>query len=340
MKVVVIRFSSLGDCTLLCPFLEHLKRCGASEVAIVTKRAYAELFAAAPAVDRIYAVDERAGWHGLAGLIGSLRRQGCVIVDAHNSIRSHVVAGALGGPAARLRKYYGRRLGLILLKRKTRIPTVRGRYSALGEALGFPASEVSTGGIDVPERAMRHVSDMLAGSGSRWVTMAPGSRWPMKRWAADNFAELARRISKRHDCGVILLGDRADQAVSQRVASALGRRVIDLTGRTRIMEAAAAMRQSIAFVGNDSGLMHLAEAVGTPVVALFGPTVEEFGYYPSLPSSKVIERGISCRPCSRNGSRPCPKGTQECLRDIPIEPVAEAFDDLVENRGPARRILN
>jgi heptosyltransferase-2 len=340
MKVVVIRFSSLGDCTLLCPFLGHLKACGASEISVVTKRAYVELFAAAPAVDRIVAFDEVAGWRGLAGVVRSVRDDSRVVIDAHNTMRSRVVARALGGSTARLQKYYRERLGLILIKRAAEVPAVSRRYSALGEALGFPPLDVTTGGIEVPASILRRMRDQLSGVGSTWVAMAPGSRWPMKRWAAEKFAELARRIAQRHDCGLVLLGDRRDAASSGIVAAALGRRVVDLTGRTGILEAAAALRHSMAFVGNDSGLMHLAEAVGTPVVALFGPTVEQFGYYPSLPSSKVVERDIGCRPCSRNGSRPCPKRTQECLRDIPVDPVEEAFADLVANRGPARRILN
>jgi heptosyltransferase-2 len=105
------------------------------------------------------------------------------------------------------------------------------------------------------------------------------------------------------------------------------------------MEAAAVIQGAATFIGNDSGLMHLAEAVGVPVIALFGPTVEAFGYYPSLGASRVVERDISCRPCSRNGSRRCPKGTQECLTAIPVEPVAEAFADLVEGRDNQRYVV-
>ncbi len=340
MKVVVIRFSSLGDCVLVCPFLEHLKTCGVGEISVVTKRAYVQLFAAARAVDRIVALDERAGWRGLAGMVRSVRSEVCVVVDAHNTLRSRIVARGLGGSAARLQKYYKERLGLIAFKWAARIPTVSERYSALGEALGFSPLKVTTGGIDIPESVMTRVRDRLADAGPTFVAMAPGSRWPMKRWASENYVELARRIARRDDCGVVLLGDRADRETCGRVASALGRRVVDLTGQAGIIESAAAIRHSTALIGNDSGLMHLAEAVGTPVVALFGPTVQEFGYYPSLPASKAIERDISCRPCSRNGSRPCWKGTQECLRDIPVEPVEEAFRDLLANRGPARRILN
>ncbi|MDH3216751.1 MAG: glycosyltransferase family 9 protein [Candidatus Krumholzibacteria bacterium] len=340
MRIVVIRFSSLGDCTLLCPFLEHLKNHGAEEVSVVTKRAYVELFSAARGVDRIVAIDERAGWRGLAQLIKALRPRESVIIDAHNSVRSRVLAGALGGAHARIKKYYRERLGLILFKHRRPVPAVSERYCRLGEELGFPPVPVRAGGIDVPASAAAMIGARLEGVTEDTVAVAPGARWPMKRWGEDKFGELARRLVEHYGYHLILLGDRMDVQEADRIAAPLGDRVTNLTGRTGVLGAAAAIQHSVAFIGNDSGLMHLAEAVGVPVVALFGPTVEAFGYYPSLEASKVIERDIPCRPCSRNGSRPCPKGTQECLTAIPVQPVERAFADLLHNRGPARRVVN
>lgn len=160
----------------------------------------------------------------------------------------------------------------------------------------------------------------------------------MKRWAAENYAELARRIAFDFGHHVVLLGDRDDAPAAIPIAREAPGRVVNLIGRTDVMEAAAVISRALVFIGNDSGLMHLAEAVGVPVIALFGPTVEEFGYYPSLPQSKVLERSLPCRPCSRNGRRPCPRGTQECLTGIPVDSVEEALWDLLEQTGPARYI--
>ncbi len=331
MKVAVIRFSSLGDCTLLCPFLQHLKTHGATQVIVVTKSAYAELFAAATAVDRIVALGEGAGWRGLRQIIRSLRDEGCLVIDAHNTLRSRVVSTGLGGAASRVRKYYRQRLGLILFKRRTAIPTIPERYSALGEELGLPRMSATSGGIEVPREIAARIEERIGDDESMFVSLAPGSRWPMKQWGIDKYTELAKRIVDNHGCRLILVGDSKDSKAAERIATALGDRAVDLTGRTGIIETAAAIRRSSAFVGNDSGLMHIAEAMGVPVVALFGPTVEAFGYYPTLEASRVMERNLPCRPCSRNGSRNCPKGTQECLAGIPVEPVEEAFNELVRN---------
>jgi heptosyltransferase-2 len=91
-----------------------------------------------------------------------------------------------------------------------------------------------------------------------------------------------------------------------------------------LVEVAKLLAECRLLLTNDSGLLHVAEAVGTPVVALFGPTVREFGYFPLLPASRVLEKSLECRPCSRNGKRPCHRGDLACLRDITPDQVAAA----------------
>lgn len=337
MKFRIIRFSSLGDCILLCPFLAHMKEQGAEEISVVTGREYVELFAAATGVDSVIALNRGSGWRGVRQLIDGHRHEGYAVIDAHNTMRSRLVARGLGGAQATIRKYYRRRAGLILFKHRSEIPSMSDRYRELAKPFGVAEMTEATGGIRVPAAAIDRVDRHRLPA--KRVVIAPGSRWPTKRWSADKFAELAKHISDRHDYHIVILGDERDAESIERIETSLHDNVTNLAGKTTILEAAAVIRNSKAFIGNDSGLMHLAEAVGVPVVALFGPTVEAFGYYPSLESSRVIERDIPCRPCSRNGSRTCPKGTQECLTAIPVTPVAEAFTDLVEGRNNQRYIV-
>ena len=306
----------------------------------MTKRAYVELFSAAVGVDRIAALEPRGGFKSLLGLARSQRGRGAVVIDAHNNWRSRLVSRYLGGADARLDKFYRQRIELILLKEEHDIPTMSQRYSALGEPLGLPAVESKTGGIAVTPAARERASIHLERVRAPYVVIAPGSRWAMKEWGANRFAELASQIVEDFDHDIVLVGDGGDVDASAQVAEAVAERAIDLTGRTSIIDTAAVIDNAAAFIGNDSGLMHLAEAVGVPVLALFGPTVEAFGYYPSLPNSKVVERGLACRPCSRNGGRECPLGTHECLEQIAVAPVAEAFADMMAGQGPSRYVLN
>ena len=92
-------------------------------------------------------------------------------------------------------------------------------------------------------------------------------------------------------------------------------RIQIIRGRA-LPEVATLLSECSRLVTNDSGLLHVAEAVGTPVLAFFGPTVREFGYYPVLAGSREMEKTLDCRPCSRNGKRPCHRKDLACLRDI------------------------
>jgi heptosyltransferase-2 len=158
----------------------------------------------------------------------------------------------------------------------------------------------------------------------------------MKRWGAGRYLELAHSLVDAHGCHVVLVGDRHDAAITGAIAAELGAHATDVAGRSTLVETAAWIERCDGFVGNDSGLMHLAEAVGVPVTGIFGPTVETFGYYPALRESKTIERALPCRPCSRNGARPCPRTTQECLTAIDAAAVESAVVDMLERRGPRR----
>lgn len=337
MRILIIRFSSLGDCVLLCPLADALKRSGAEEVTVVTKRAYAGLFACAAGIDRVVAFEPRPSVAGLLRLAREWRDRGCVVLDAHNTWRSRLLAARLGGAHARFAKHYASRLGLIVFKRRAEVPTMLERYGALAGALGLDVS-LTPGGLTLPERARAEAARRLDGE-ERFIAIAPGARWPSKRWPAERFRTLAVKLARAHGLRVLLLGDANDRDAASGISEALGDGCVDATGRTGIVESAALLERCVGFVGNDSGLMHLAEAVGVPVTALFGPTVRTFGYFPSLERSKSIERDLPCRPCSRNGAAPCPRGTHDCLEGIPEATVFDAVADMLSGRGPQRYVV-
>ncbi len=127
------------------------------------------------------------------------------------------------------------------------------------------------------------------------------------------------------------MGSDSDSA-SCRAATA-GEGCMDACGRLSLLETAAALERAAVLVTNDSAPLHMAEAVGTPVVALFGPTVRQFGYFPLLEESIVIERDLECRPCSRNGSRPCHLENRDCLDTIGPDEVLGSVHHVLEAVG-------
>ncbi len=301
---------------------------------MLTKRAYAGLFASAKGVDRVVALDSRGGAAALWRIAGEFRGRGYTVLDAHGSLRSRLFCARAARAHSRIEKNTGERINLILWKRPADLPTMLERYAKLCAPLGIPTPTLAPGGIQIPDEAAQKAATNMGHAS--FVAVAPGSRWPAKRW--NGFAKLCETLSR--DDRILLVGDRSDREFTAPIANALGNRCLDIAGTPSLMETAAHIARCRLFVGNDSGLMHLAEAVGVPVVALFGPTVEAFGYFPSLPQSLVIERRLGCRPCSRNGATPCPKGTVECLTAITPDQVAEAVASLSDLATPRRVVLD
>ena len=166
----------------------------------------------------------------------------------------------------------------------------------------------------------------MGAASARRLGLAPGARWDTKRWPARHFAEFLQRFRGADPAPVrIFLGPQEevwfDGSPLARVAAELPD--VEIVRRGSLREVAVALDGCTVLLTNDSGLLHLAEAVGTPVLALFGPTVEEFGYFPSLPHSRVLQLPLDCRPCSRNGKRPCWRQDQACLAEIPPARVLE-----------------
>ena len=154
------------------------------------------------------------------------------------------------------------------------------------------------------------------------VALAPGTVWNTKRWPKEKFAELCRQLSS-YRYGSILIGGREDVALCGEIASlAKVEGVFNAAGRLSLLQSAELLRRCGLIIANDSAPVHLAMAVGTPVLVIFGATVPEFGFAPCGPRDVVVETiGLPCRPCSIHGGKKCPIGTFDCMRFISSERV-------------------
>jgi heptosyltransferase-2 len=149
--------------------------------------------------------------------------------------------------------------------------------------------------------------------------LAPGARWDTKRWPPERFAALVGDFRRRTAAAIrVFLGPReAGWFPGSALAAALDRLAgVEIVREQPLAAVARGLAGCAVTLTNDSGLLHLSEAVGTPVVALFGPTVRAFGYVPTLTASRLLEIELGCRPCSRNGRRPCWRGDLACLTGL------------------------
>jgi heptosyltransferase-2 len=320
--ILVIRFGSLGDLCLLAWSLARLRAAGdgRQHVTLATKVAFADLLTAVPGVDDVAALTG-SGPLAVTALAGRLRRQSFdVIVDAHNILRGHLLLALLGRrPNRRLAKDTTARLSLLLTRRgKRRLTrTMRDRFDELFAPLLPPG--IYAGTTPTPPLAGFADAGAAAAPRSPVLGVAPGARWNTKRWPEAHFVELIRGF--RHlSCAPLRLflgPDEQKWFPGSELARTLAESgEVELIHGRPLTEVATQLAGCTALVTNDSGLMHLAEATGVPVLALFGPTVREFGYFPSLTASESFEIDLDCRPCSRTGKRPCHRGDLACLERI------------------------
>ncbi len=343
--ILVIRFSSLGDIVLTEPATRAIrKRFARSGIHYLTKSMYEGIVGRFESVDRVIPYDEKTGLTGLLRTASLLRKRSYrMIIDLHGSTRSRFTRLLLAGvPARTIRKNRFRRLLLVRFRtgKGGEWPTTVDRYLAcLPDGAG--AADIDrVPRIDLPESVRTEAKRILAGSGPTSpelppgripvLALAPGARWHTKRWPSDRFAELGRRFARRFAVRVVVLGGPEDRLLCEGVAGSIGSEAESVAGRTSLEQAAGILEASSLLITNDTGLLHLATAVGTPALAIFGPTTRELGFYPPGELARVLERDLPCRPCTTKGSRSCPIGTHECMLGIPVDEALEEAVALFE----------
>lgn len=322
-KILLIRFSSIGDVTQALSVPSRLKELSA-EIHWVTRGDVAVLLEGHPAIDRIWRLEKREGISGLFRLISELRRENFTAVyDAHNNLRSRLITLGLRlrlRPPRVLRRSMKRWKRFLLLrfhKNLFRTPFSGQRDFleplaawGLGEALP-PVPQIFCGRPHEDAAARALAERDFRGA----IGLVPSAAYPLKRWPLENFAALVRALPERK---FLVFGGPGDDFTEALVAAAPAR-VLNLSGKLSLAETTAYINQCAAVVANDTGVLHIAEQLGRPAIALMGPA--PFGF-PSRPSTVILERALPCRPCSKHGQGPCVNPEfQKCLRDISVDEV-------------------
>ncbi|OLC72886.1 MAG: lipopolysaccharide heptosyltransferase II [Gemmatimonadetes bacterium 13_1_40CM_4_69_8] len=328
MTSLVIQTAFLGDVVLTTPLLRALAE-QTGPLDVVTTPAAAPLLETHPAVRRVIPYAKRGadrGWRGLNRLARRLRAEGYASAYLpHRSLRSAAVAWL-----ARIPRRVGFHDGWRLLYTETRRRPAEGHEVDRLLALAGPAPgrhHMPNLETTIPDRTRaegflreHHVREPLA-------ALAPGSIWGSKRWPS--FAVLAERLAPR--VGIVVVGGAEDEPLGAEITAVVGRaggRAASACGRLSLRESVEIIRRACVLVTNDSAPLHFAQAVGTPTVALFGPTVPTFGFGPRGPRDRALGVvGLPCRPCSRHGPPVCPLGHHRCMTDLSLEQVLAAIEE-------------
>jgi lipopolysaccharide heptosyltransferase II len=326
-RILIVRFSSIGDLLLATPLLRALRaRHPDAQITFVTREDMADTLRHNPRISELIAWP-RAG--SVTDLAHQLRRQRWTHrLDLHGSLRSMALRALMGGRWTGYSKDRLQRELLIVSRRRVgrAIPHVADRYFAAARDLdvvpdgGPPEFFVTDAARDAADAVLE--GHRLAAN-RPLIALAPGAahftkRWPLRHWVA-----LAERLSADYD--LVVVGGPTDRATAAAIAAAAPERCMSVAGDLSLDGTAALLERAECVVVGDTGVLHLATAVGTAVVGLYGPTVEEFGFFPYHASYVALQHDLTCRPCSSRGGPVCPLGHHHCLEWLEVDEVLAAI---------------
>ena len=337
-RIGIWQTAFLGDVVLTLPLLQALKtRFPEAGLHLFVRAGVEGLFQAQRELASVRPFAKRGAQRGLlaAPRLGrELSREGFDLwISPHTSLRSALVARSVGAPVriGYAGPWYNRLAYTHLVDRRFDALHEVERLMQLALPLGIEAVAPKPR-LDLPPEALSRAEAIFSALPKGPVLgLHPGSTWPTKCWPEEHFAEVARRALAA-GAVVLLFAGPGEEGLAGRIASAAGHtsgRVINLAGQLDIPALAAALGRLDACLTNDSGPMHLAWVQDTPLVALFGPTTRQLGFFPRGENSRVLESALDCRPCGLHGHKACPLKHHQCMRDITPDRVWDVLKGML-----------
>lgn len=331
-NILVIKLRYIGDVLLATPVLRALReRFPEAHLTMAVNRGTQDILKRNPDVNEVVIV-ERGGLGTQLQFVRDLRRRFDCVLDLTDSDRSAILAWLSGAPIRIGFNDEHRWRGLLY----TSVAKVGpGTCHRVEHDLEAVRALGVTSKVDLPvlRAAPEDEADatrLLEGIGVAGslekaskrplVLLQPGARYWFKAWPAKRFAELADRLTDAFGCRILVGGDERDRGVAAEICAKARSAPVALAGRATLLQYAAIIKRCDLFVGNDNGPMHMAAALGTPVVALFGPSnPEEWG--PCGEKVQVLYKGLDCRRCFHPT---CGRGEESCMKQISVEEVFAA----------------
>ena len=333
---LLIRLGSLGDVVLATAAASAAgARWGNGSLDVLVKEEWAAVWDGHPVVRRLWSWSRKdRGPGGVLRLARRLAGQGYLeVVDLQGSVRTRALAVAAGWRRVRRpRRHELRRRALARWRRWGPPPGFRMVQSFV--------DAVEPGGAARPvvrpsAEARTRAAERCEAAGP--VGLVPGARHATKRWPSERYVAVGKWLAGTYGGSVAVFFGPDEDGLRAEWRRLWPQEDEWLPVQDELPLVAACLERLHGVVTNDTGLMHLAEAVGTPVVALFGPTTPRFGFAPVHPESRVLEvKDLGCRPCSIHGSPRCPRGHFRCMMELDEDLVREAATALVPAPGDGR----
>jgi lipopolysaccharide heptosyltransferase II len=326
-RILIIRLSSIGDILLTTPFIQQVrKKFPTANISYILKKEFADLLINNPHINDLILLDSSLGISGLMDLARQLKEKKFDIVfDLHNNLRSNRLTSVFKRSiVSRINKNKIKRALLIYLKINLfkQIRTISEKYLLVGKRYQIKDNGEKLQ-IFLNDESEKKVQNYLSENDlekNEYISFAPGAAHFTKMWPAEYMEDLINKTLRDVNTKIVLLGGANEKDILPKFES--NESVINFCGKTSLLESAGILKYSKGIITNDSGLMHMASAVNIPLVAIFGSTVEELGFFPYRANASVLEiKDLRCRPCTHIGKSKCPLNHFNCMRLISVERV-------------------
>jgi len=329
IKVLIIRFSSIGDIVLTTPVVRCLKQQRGAEIHFITKQSFRGIAEANPHIDKVFAIQKK-----VSEVLPTLRAERYdYIVDLHNNLRSLQLKFFLSAKSYTFDKINWQKWLLVNWK-INRLPNVHivERYMQTVQPLdvhydkaGLDYFIPSDQEVNVPTFFEKMQFVQSTTDQPIYIALVIGAAHATKRLPEEKLIELCRKIQQP----TVLLGGPGEANQGELIAEAAGKHVLNTCGKLSLHQSASLVRQAWRVITHDTGLMHIAAAFQKPILSIWGNTVPEFGMYPLYPEglrhNTTFEiKDLACRPCSKIGFDTCPRGHFRCMQQISTTRIAEA----------------
>lgn len=336
-KILLVRFSSIGDIVLTTPVIRCLSQQLDVEIHFLTKRAYTAVLEANPYIDRLFTID-----HKIEEILPELKaEQYDLVVDLHKNLRTSKLKWKLGVKSVAFDKLNLEKW-LIVNFKINRLPDkhIVDRNLETVASLGIqndgkgldyfipPDQE-----IDLNSYFSNHlsqegkISPIDADGAAAYVAFVIGAAHNTKRLPIEKIISICSKSPRT----IVLLGGPEEAAEGTAISAKAGRHVINSCGKLKLNQSASVVRQAWKVISHDTGLMHIAAAYQKPIISIWGNTIPEFGMYPYYPEGinqnlTIQVEGLGCRPCSKIGFDECPKKHFRCMEEIDEARILEALN--------------
>jgi ADP-heptose:LPS heptosyltransferase len=318
-KILIIRFSSIGDIVLTTPIIRCVKLQTNCELHYLTKPQFATILEPNIYIDKIMYLDKNIS---ITKKTVKSENYDCII-DLHHNIRSNRITFGLSAKIIRFNKINIEKWFAVNFKKTSFLPKkhIVDRYF---EAVSSISIKNDGQGLDyfIPETMKVELNTYNIPQ--NYIAIVLGATYFTKKYPASKMIDLLRKTNKNY----VLLGVEEDKEAADLISNAMPNEVINLCGKLNLHQSASIIQQSYLVITNDTGLMHIAAALRKPIVSIWGNTIPEFGMYPYYPIDLAISyfvaqnKNLNCRPCSKIGFHKCPKKHFKCMNDIDNDAIA------------------